>query len=101
MMTCPLVTIISPCYNHSEFIIESLDSIRNQIYPNIEHIIIDDCSKDGSVLRIKEWISKHNYKCLFIQHNINKGISFTLNEGITLAKGEFISILPNEFVQLG
>jgi len=88
-MEFPLVTFVSPCYNHSKYIIESLDSIRNQTYPNIEHIIIDDCSKDDSVAIIEDWIRKHNYKCTFIKHSSNKGISYTLNESIRMAKGEF------------
>ena len=45
----PIVTIVSPCFNHELYVIESLDSIRNQTYQYIEHIIIDDCSTDNSV----------------------------------------------------
>jgi glycosyltransferase involved in cell wall biosynthesis len=95
-MKFPLVTFLSPCYNHSKYIIESLDSIRNQTYPNIQHIIIDDCSTDDSASRIENWIAKHNYKSQFIRHEKNKGISYTLNESIKLAKGEYWTALATD-----
>lgn len=40
----PLVTAIAVCYNQARFVIECLESIRAQGYPNIELIIMDDCS---------------------------------------------------------
>ncbi|MFN4915163.1 MAG: glycosyltransferase [Sphingomonadales bacterium] len=92
----PLVTVISPCYNHSQFVIESLESIKNQTYPNIEHIIIDDCSTDDSVEKIEKWINDNNYNCKFIKHKVNKGISATLNESIVIAKGLFWSALATD-----
>jgi alpha-1,3-rhamnosyltransferase len=88
-MEYPLVTIISPSYNHSKYVIDSLNSIKNQDYPNIEHIIIDDASSDNSVEIIHNWISQNNYPCIFIQHKQNKGIAYTLNESIEIAKGKY------------
>lgn len=85
----PLVTFVSPCYNHEKYVIQSLESIKNQTYPNIQHIIIDDASTDNSVKLIEEWIRENNYECMFIKHHQNKGISYTLNESIALAKGEY------------
>lgn len=95
-MIYPLVTFVSPCYNHSKYIIESLESIRKQTYPNIYHIIVDDFSTDDSVIKIQKWIDENDYKCLFIQHKKNKGISYTLNESIDLAKGEFWTALATD-----
>lgn len=95
-MSYPLVTFISPCYNHSKYIIESLESIKKQTYPNIHHIIVDDFSTDDSVAKIQKWIDENNYNCKFIQHIENKGISYTLNESIDLAKGEFWTALATD-----
>jgi glycosyltransferase involved in cell wall biosynthesis len=96
----PLVTFLSPSYNHSRYIIESLDSIRLQTYPNIEHIIIDDCSTDDSVSKIENWIRKYNCRCIFIKHSQNAGTSYTLNEGIELAKGTYFTSLATDDIAI-
>ena len=44
----PLVTVTATCFNHERFVVECLESIRAQTYPNIQLIIADDCSTDGS-----------------------------------------------------
>ncbi len=87
----PLVTIVTPCYNHEKYIFESLDSVRNQTYSNIQHIIIDDCSKDNSVKIIEDYIEKYQYKCTFIKHTKNTGICKLLNESISISKGKYWS----------
>ncbi|MDQ3753753.1 MAG: glycosyltransferase [Acidobacteriota bacterium] len=56
----PLVSVIAGCYNHSRFVLECLESIRNQTYKNIQLIIIDDCSTDNSVALIRAWIAEHS-----------------------------------------
>lgn len=52
----PLVSIVIPCYNHAQFVQESIQSVIDQDYKNIELIIIDDGSKDNSIDVIKEMI---------------------------------------------
>lgn len=52
----PLVSIVIPCYNHENFVQECIQSVIDQTYQNIELIIIDDGSKDGSVEKIQEMI---------------------------------------------
>lgn len=96
MGNTPLVTFVSPCYNHSKFIIESLESIRSQTYPHIEHIIIDDCSTDDSAVKIQKWIDENNYKCHFICHKKNMGLSYSLNESIQFGDGEFWTALATD-----
>ena len=58
-MSAPLVTVICICYNHARFVKEALDSVVNQTYGNIELIVIDDGSTDGSGKVIKQWIASH------------------------------------------
>ena len=50
----PLVTIVIPCYNHAEYVQDSIRSVLNQTYVNIELINIDDGSTDQTVNKIKE-----------------------------------------------
>ena len=55
MQDNPLVTIICLCYNQQEYVLQSLFSVVNQDYPNIELIIVDDCSTDNSRAVIEKW----------------------------------------------
>ena len=61
MTTTPLVTIAIPCYNHEQYVQDSIQSVIDQSYSNIELIIIDDGSKDTTLLQIKE-IAKEDKK---------------------------------------
>ena len=56
-----LVSVVITNYNHEEYIVECLDSIKNQTYKNIEIIIIDDASTDNSVEVINNWIEINKY----------------------------------------
>lgn len=89
MIEKPLITVGSLCYNNSENVIQTLTTLKNQTYKNIEHIILDDCSQDGSGARVKNWIEENNYKCRFIQNEKNLGICKSLNKILKLAKGEY------------
>jgi glycosyltransferase involved in cell wall biosynthesis len=89
----PLVTAFVGCYNHSRFVAECLDSVRQQTYPNLQVIIFDDCSKDNSVSVIDTWLKKHRLDWQFIPHTRNIGICASLNEVLRLARGKYISIV--------
>ena len=89
----PLVTVVVPSYNHEEFIEETIESIINQTYKNIELIVIDDGSVDNSVDIIKNL--SYKYKFIFI-HRENKGLAATLNEGIDLSNGKYFSICASD-----
>lgn len=96
MIEYPLVTEIAVCYNHARFVIECLDSIRNQTYPNVQLIIMDDCSNDDSVRVIQDWIDCNEIKCRFIPHQQNQGLCRTLNEALELAEGKYISLIATD-----
>jgi glycosyltransferase involved in cell wall biosynthesis len=87
----PLVTIATLSFNNSRLVVKTLECIKNQTYPNFEHIIIDDFSNDDSVQVIQDWIIKNNYSCIFIKHSENKGIIHSLNEILSLSKGEYFT----------
>lgn len=91
MKKLPLVSIVTPTYNHEKFVVQSLESIRNQTYKNIQHIIIDDFSQDNTAKITEEWIAKNNYDCIFIKHSKNVGICKTLNESLKLSNGKYWS----------
>jgi alpha-1,3-rhamnosyltransferase len=93
----PLVSVVVPSYNHEKYVKETIESIINQTYKNIELIVIDDGSKDNSVKVIQELADK--YKFIFI-HRPNKGLSATLNEGLRLAKGKYFCVCASDDIYL-
>ena len=64
----PLVSVILVTYNSAKFVTETLESIKEQSYDNIELIITDDCSFDGTVEVCNNWIEKN--KTRFVKTNI-------------------------------
>lgn len=90
----PLVTIITPSFNHGRYLENTVQSVIDQTYKNIEYIIIDDGSTDNSHEVIKGLVKKFP----FIQYRLykeNKG-HVRMNEAIEMAKGEFISLLSSD-----
>ncbi len=87
-MNSPVVTIICICYNQVKFVEEALDSVINQAYKPIELIVIDDCSTDGSVKVIKNWISNHPETTMLINAT-NLGYCKTFNKAFGISTGSF------------
>ena len=88
---CPLVTIFTLVFNTGKYVVETLNSVRSNKYPNIQHIIIDDCSSDReSVPYIEKWIEDNNYPCTFIKHQRNMGICKSINEVLQITEGKYI-----------
>ncbi len=85
----PLVTVICVCYNHAHYVCEALDSVANQTYSNIELIVIDDGSTDGSGKVIKRWMVNHPEATLILNGK-NLGYCKTFNKAYRLSKGELL-----------
>lgn len=98
LFNMPLVTIVIPCYNHAEYVQDSIRSVLNQTYVNIELIIIDDGSTDQSVNKIKEMIveCEQKFTRFEFRDRPNKGLSNTLNEALEWANGEYFSVLASD-----
>lgn len=88
-MKVPLVSVICTAYNHEEFIDEALASVARQTYPNIELIIIDNASTDGTLKRINLFCQQHSYAHR-ITNAWNKGLCAAFNQGLALAKGTYV-----------
>jgi len=102
----PLVSVICLCYNHERFVRESILSVLEQSYPNVELIVVDDNSTDNSVNVIKETLKDHP-EVKFIQHTKNQGNCKSFNEAWRMAGGEFFidlaadDTLPKERIAIG
>ena len=90
-----MISIIIPNYNKSQFVAETINSVKKQTYDNWEAIIIDDCSSDNSVEIIEELISNDNKFRLKVNFS-NKGANYSRNLGIKEAKGDFIIFLDSD-----
>lgn len=98
-METQLVTVLCLCFNQKQFVQESIESVINQTYKNIELIVMDDGSTDGSQALIESLLKKHP-QIKFISHSINQGYCKTLNEGVELANGKFIIDLAADDILL-
>lgn len=96
------MTIVIPCYNHEKFVQDSIQSIIDQTYENIELIIIDDGSKDNSVKKIQQMISEceKRFTRFEFRSRPNKGLSATLNEAIDWCHGKYFSSLASDDLML-
>ena len=86
------ISVITVVHNNVENIKDAIDSVHGQTYKNIEHIIIDGLSTDGTVEIVKSYGKKINK---FITEK-DKGIYDAMNKGITLASGDIIGILNSD-----
>lgn len=95
----PQVSVICTCYNHENYVLDALNSIINQSYPNIQLIITDDFSKDNSVSVINEWLEA-NQNIIFIKNSKNKGSTKTFNKAFEYVTGEYIIDLAADDILL-
>ena len=91
-MDNPLVSIITPSYNQEEFLEETILSVINQDYPNIEYIVIDGASTDSSV----EIIKKYEDKITYWESNPDNGQSDAINKGFALANGTYVGWINSD-----
>lgn len=96
-MTTPLVTYVIPSYNHARYIAQTINSVLQQTYKNIELIVIDDGSTDESPAIIAALASQHGF--IFEQQQ-NLGLSRTLNKAIAMARGKYFCMLGSDDVAL-
>lgn len=87
MTTFPKISIVTPSLNQGQFIEDAILSVKNQDYPNFEHIIIDGGSTDNTL-----WVLK-KYSHLIWVSEPDKGQSDALNKGFRKATGEIVGWL--------
>ena len=92
MDTQPLVSIVIPNWNGAHFLPTCLDSLRRQVYPNTEVIVVDNASHDGSLLLLqRDYPEVHT-----IALTENRGFAGGVNAGIRAARGEILALLNND-----
>ena len=95
-MLTPKVSVVIPTYNHARYLPYALDSVINQGYPNLEVLVIDDGSYDGTAELVKPYGSKINYI-----YKENGGTPSALNLGLSLATGKYVCWLSADDALIG
>lgn len=93
-MEKPLISIIVPIYNTEPYLARCLRSVENQTYSNIEVLLVDDGSTDGSAAVCKE-LCERDSRFVYV-HQENAGQSAARNNGLDLARGVFISCIDSD-----
>lgn len=92
---CPLVSLVMPSFNQAEFIAESIGSVFCQNYPNLELVVMDVASTDGTVAVLTE-LAKNYGAALRRCSEKDTGPTNAINKALRLARGEFIGWLNSD-----
>lgn len=90
MSALPRISVITPSFNSIRTIRETIESVRSQNYPNVEHIVMDGGSKDGTVELLKE------YPHLLWVSEKDEGHYHAMNKGIQASTGDVVEILNSD-----
>ena len=96
----PIVSVIVPVYNKEKYLNSCLESIVNQTMKDLEILLINDGSVDGSAGLCDEWAEKDSR--IRVVHKQNEGAGCTRNKGLELARGRFISFVDaDDYIDTG
>lgn len=95
----PLVSVIIPCYNAEKYVEFSIRSMMSQTYRNLEIIITDDCSTDGTFYILQK-LAKKDSRIKLYKNEINLKIVKTLNNMILQANGKYIARMDADDISL-
>ena len=90
-----LVSIIMPSYKCGRFIAESIKSVQAQTYQNWELLVVDDCSNDGTIEKVLQFIDEDPRIRVF-QNSVNSGAAVSRNVALREAKGRWIAFLDSD-----
>ncbi len=97
------VTIVIPSYNYAHYLIEALESVKNQTLFNIDLVIVDDCSTDNSIHLASQWLREHKdrfNRAILLKNNLNSGLGLTRNVGFSHAESLYVVPLDPDNILL-
>jgi glycosyltransferase involved in cell wall biosynthesis len=100
-MSRDLVSVIVPAYNHARYVAAALDSVAAQTHADLELIVVDDFSSDGTAEAVERWRAASGAARRFgrvelVRHAANRGAHASLNDGMALARGEYLCFLNSD-----
>ena len=90
-----LISVIVITYNSENTILDTLDSINNQTYTNIEIVVSDDCSEDKTLELVRDY-AHINGNVIIVPDEKNRGVPANVNKGIRAATGRFFKIIAGD-----
>lgn len=99
-MSAPLVSVAIPAYNHARFIEACLASVCAQTYPELELVLIDDGSQDGTLEVARRFLEPHRdrFRRIVLERQENQGVSATSNAVVAACRGEWVHLLGSDDV---
>lgn len=91
-MEYPKITIITPSFNQGQYLGQTIQSVLNQGYPNLEYIVVDGGSTDNSI----EIIKKYENRITYWETEKDKGQSDAINKGLIRATGEIVNWINSD-----
>jgi glycosyltransferase involved in cell wall biosynthesis/ubiquinone/menaquinone biosynthesis C-methylase UbiE len=91
----PAVSVIMPSYQHARFLPEAIESVLAQTFTDLELIIIDDRSTDGSQEIIRRYAVR-DPRVVMAFHTVNHGIPRTVNDGLSRATGTYVAFIASD-----
>jgi glycosyltransferase involved in cell wall biosynthesis len=98
-MKNPLVSVFIPAYNVEDFIVESINSILNQTYLELEIVVIDDASSDQTYSKL-ESLSKLDSRIKLYRNDKNLGLVLNRNKGLQLCSGKYIALMDSDDISV-
>lgn len=99
-ISCPLVSVLIPAYNHEKYIEQAIKSVIGQSYGNWELIIVDDCSSDDTYSKavriVSELKGSYRLRCKVYRNDQNLGISKNFHKAFELSAGEYITFMASD-----
>lgn len=97
LLQLPLISFVVTSFNYEDYILKTIQSIKEQTYENIEIIVVDDKSSDNSVEKIKHFIEKNkDFKIRLIEHDKNQGQMAAIQTGLLHAQGQFVCFIDSD-----
>ncbi len=90
----PLVSVIIPCLNRETLIGQAIESALGQTYQNVEIVVVNDGSTDGTEKAVQNYFSSG--KVRYFKHEVNKGIPAARNTGIRNSLGDYVAFLDSD-----
>ena len=88
-----LVSVVIPTHNRAVQVARAIASVQCQTYPNLEIVVVDDCSTDNTRTVVEGY---GDQRIRYVRHDQRRGASAARNTGIRLATGEFIAFLDDD-----